>query len=70
VGEHAALIRERLLADLGHFGVELDRSANQAARPPARISARESRVEVWVLHTDEESVLAEEAVALVEAGNG
>jgi acetate kinase len=61
-GEHAPPIRARIAGGLQALGIVLDEAANVAARAPARISAGGSNVAVWVVATDEESVLAREAV--------
>jgi acetate kinase len=60
-GEHAPSIRARILGGLEALGIVLDEAANASAKAPARISAAESRVALWVVGTDEESVLAREA---------
>jgi len=57
IGEHAAAVRERICAPLGHLGIELDAPAN--ARHGPRISRENSAVQVWVLKTDEEQEMAE-----------
>jgi acetate kinase len=66
VGEHAASVRERILTGLEWCGIALDAEANRAATgQEARISAPESRTEVWVLPVDEATILAQEAAALL-----
>lgn len=60
-GEGSARLRERLFADLPTVGIAFDAEANATARAPARID-NGARPEVWVVPTDEESVLADEAV--------
>jgi acetate kinase len=68
VGEHVAGVRERILADLEWAGIELDRSANQAAvGAEARIDTARSAVRVYVIPVDEELVLARAAVSLLGA---
>jgi acetate kinase len=68
VGEHAPGVRARSLAGLGWAGIELEAQANEAARGgDARISATHAAVPVEVIVTDEESVLAAAAAALVGA---
>ena len=69
VGEHAALIREKICGDLGHLGVQLDRKRNAAN--DAVISAEKSRVVVRVIATDEDLVIARHVAALLtkEASN-
>lgn len=66
VGEHAPAIRAGLLGGLEPLGLTLDPVRNDAARPPARISADGSSVEAWVIAPDEARLLAEEAVAVVQ----
>jgi acetate kinase len=56
IGEHAAAVRESVCGDAAWLGVELDRAAN--ARDGPRISTPDSRVAVWVIATDEESMIA------------
>jgi len=57
IGENAWRIREAVLGDLGWIGVHLDAEANRAG---ARvISTADSPVEVLVLQTDEERMIAE-----------
>ena len=56
IGENAAALRARVVTDLRWMGLDLDVQANDAGGP--RISSARSSVEVLVLHTDEESVIA------------
>ena len=63
IGEHNAVIRERVCAALGWLGVALDGGANAAHA--AVISAPESRVRVAVEPTNEEWIAARAAVDLL-----
>ena len=56
IGEHAHAVRARIVRGLAWLGLQLDEDAN--ARPPGRISAAGSAVEVRVVRTDEERVIA------------
>lgn len=68
VGEHVAAVRERILAPMEWCGLALDRAANQSATgQEGRISASHSRIEVWVVPTDEASLLADAAVEVLRA---
>lgn len=59
VGEHAAEIRSRILADMDWLGVRLDAAANDAATAPAsHISAAGSACKAWVFEVDEATELA------------
>lgn len=62
IGEHAAPLRERLLADFAWCGLRLDAVANDACRgEAARISAAASGIEAWVLPVDEAAELVHAA---------
>lgn len=63
IGEHNAVIRERVCAALGWLGVALDGGANAAHA--AVISAPQSRVRVAVEPTNEEWIAARAAIDLL-----
>jgi acetate kinase len=65
--ERSAPLRARIFRALDGIGITLDEVANQNAAPPARISASDSAVEVWVLGADEERLLAREGARWAEA---
>jgi acetate kinase len=67
IGENSAGMRAAVCADLGWFGIALDPAANAAARGEAPIHARDSRVQLWIMPTNEELVVARQAKALLEA---
>ena len=56
IGENAAPIRERICQDAAWLGVALDREANMNGAP--RISVETSGVPVWIVPTDEETMIA------------
>jgi acetate kinase len=65
VGENAAFVRGKILADMEWAGIALDAQANRAAvGTEARISRPRSRTEIWVIPVDEAAILAQEAVAV------
>ena len=63
IGENAAVIRARICADLEFLGLALDDKANKANA--GLISAASSRVNVRVIHTDEEVMIARQSLAAV-----
>lgn len=63
IGEHSALIRERVCSQARWLGVELDPAANEAGGPC--ISTAASRVSAWVIPTNEELMIARHTRAVV-----
>jgi acetate kinase len=63
IGEHAAPVREQVCRQAEWLGVQLDDGAN--ARHDTRISSGTSKVDVLVLPTNEEWMIARHAAALV-----
>lgn len=65
IGEHGAAMRARICARLAWLGLRLDEAAN--ARHDTRISHPDSRIAVWVIPTNEEQVIADDAARLMGA---
>ena len=67
IGEHDAQLRGQVLGQLGWLGVAIDPAKNQAAKGDqvVAIHSAESRVEVWVVPTDEGFIAAQEAFKLM-----
>jgi acetate kinase len=68
IGEHAAPVRAAICDGLP--GVVLDPAANAGVEGDARIDAPRSRVDVRVIATDEERMIARQTRALLEADGG
>lgn len=69
VGENSPLHRQRACQGLGFLGLQLDEAANNLAigrKGEADISTPDSRVRVFVIPTDEELVMVEDASAIIE----
>jgi acetate kinase len=67
IGEHDAATREAVCLALGYLGVLVDPALNALAKGDRAmaIHAASSRVEVWVIPTDEGRVAASEAARLI-----
>jgi acetate kinase len=67
IGEHDAALRERVCRDLAWLGVQADPALNRQAtgQTAMAIHAPQSRIEIWVIPTDEGSIAAQEAGRLV-----
>ena len=63
IGENDAKMRKDILTGMEWLGIQLDDEANQQ-RGEHKISAPDSKVEVWVIPTNEELVIARETVRL------
>ncbi|HEY6897989.1 MAG TPA: acetate/propionate family kinase [Rhodocyclaceae bacterium] len=64
IGEHAGPVRERVCAGLGWLGVALDLEANQDHA--IRVSSPASKIDVLVLPTNEEWMIARHTADLLE----
>jgi len=68
IGENAPRLRQRVCEGLTFFGVRLDPARNEAvSKEPRRISADDSKVEVLVVPTNEELMIARDTHALVRS---
>jgi acetate kinase len=68
IGEHVPAVRQRILAGMGWAGIEIDTTANDAARgQEARIDTSRLPVRVHVIPVEEEGALARAALGLITA---
>ncbi len=65
IGENSRRVRSGVCRDMEWAGLRLDAERNETARGEARISADDSRIEVWVVPTNEELVVARQAAELI-----
>jgi acetate kinase len=66
IGENDSTVRARSLAGLEYLGIRLDRQLNERKdRQPRLISSEDSRVQVWVIPTNEEMAIARETSGLL-----
>ena len=63
IGENAAAVRQRILAQCAWMGVATGDSCNIGTA--VRLSSSTSRVAAWVFKTDEEAVIAQHTAAFV-----
>jgi acetate kinase len=78
IGENAPAIRAAVLAELDEFGIAVDPAANLATGggerridggPPAEAASRRPAVQVWVIPTNEELVVARQTRDLLVGGS-
>lgn len=66
IGENAFEVREAVCKDMEFFGIKLDEKANDGLRGKLqKISAPDSKVEVWVVPTNEELLIARDTLAMI-----
>ncbi len=65
IGENSARIRQLACDGLDYAGIHLDEKKNEAASGETRISAEQSRVEIWIVPTNEEIVVARQTVEAI-----
>jgi len=61
IGENSVAMRHAVCANLDWFGIHLDAQKNKTAKGEMRIDAPNSRVQVWIMPTNEELVVARQA---------
>ena len=65
IGENSDYMRKLVLEDMQYLGIQLDEEANKAAHGVTkRISTADSKVDVYVIPTNEELVIARDTLAL------
>lgn len=67
IGENSSRIRQAVCTDLDWFGIQLDPAKNTQARGEATIHADSSRVQLWIMPTNEEIIVARQARDLLES---
>lgn len=65
IGENAPDIRSRSCSNLDLFGLKIDEEANAARGKLTKISTDDSKVQVWVVPTNEELLIARDTLALI-----
>jgi len=65
IGEHSPQMRQRICAFLSWLGIVLNEDKNGDGDGERVISARESKINVFVIPTDEEKMIAEESWAVL-----
>lgn len=58
IGENSHTMREAICRDLDWFAIRLDAAKNVAAKGESRIDAAGSRVQLWIMPTNEELIVA------------
>ncbi len=65
IGENAPDVRADVCADMDVFGIKIDESVNDCKGKLVKISTEDSKVEVWVIPTNEELLIARDTLELI-----
>lgn len=65
IGENAIEVRKNVCEDMDFFGIKLDNERNQTRGKLCKISADDSKVQVWVVPTNEELLIARDTLELI-----
>ncbi len=65
IGENAPDVRVDVCADMDVFGIKIDEKVNDCKGKLVKISTEDSKVEVWVIPTNEELLIARDTLELV-----
>ena len=69
IGENSQYVRRKVCERMEWANLHFDEEKNQQVSGEMRISTDDSPVEVWVIPTNEEIVVARQTVDLIESGN-
>jgi acetate kinase len=67
IGENGIAIRDAICRNMAWAGIELDQAKNQVRGKEERISAVESDVDIWVVPTNEELIVARQTISVLTA---
>ena len=71
IGENSATIRKLITEGLQWLGVKLDDNKNDSHKKESTcISTEDSAVKIFVIHTNEERVIAQEVASILESSSG
>lgn len=65
VGEHAAVVRQKVLERFEPFGIVIDSQKNCSSEATICLSTQASKISVWVIPTNEELYIAKETHKLI-----
>ena len=65
IGENSSRVRSMVCAELDWFGIHLDGAVNDMAKGEMTIHSANSRVQMWIMPTNEELIVARQAKALL-----
>ncbi len=67
IGENSASVRAAVCRNLESLGIALDETKNSAAQGETRIDATTGRVQLWIMPTNEELIVARQTKQFLES---
>jgi acetate kinase len=66
IGENSPLVRKNILSDMEWCGLRLDDAENaRVIGRDGRLSEAQSKLDIFVVHTDEEAIIARETARII-----
>ncbi|MBO7473042.1 MAG: acetate kinase [Ruminococcus sp.] len=66
IGENSWEVREQVCQNMDYFGIKIDEALNRTIRGKlTKISTPDSKIEVWIVPTNEELLIARDTLALI-----
>jgi len=66
IGENAPMVRKNILSGMEWCGVNIDAAANEAViGRDGKISSSDSKLDIFVVHTDEEAIIARQTARII-----
>ena len=70
IGENSWEVRQAVCEDMDYFGIKIDKELNRQTRGKLiKLSTPDSKVEVWVVPTNEELLIARDTLAVIAEQN-
>ncbi len=66
IGENGQRIRTAVCEGLNELGIQLDAELNQTARGEARLEKAGSRMQIWIIPTNEELIVARQTLSILK----
>lgn len=67
IGENSWEVRGGVCTDMDYLGIKIDHELNKTVRGTlTKLSTEDSRVDVWVIPTNEELLIARDTLALIK----
>ena len=66
IGENAPNCREEVCENMEYLGIKIDKDVNNFKGELKKISTPDSKVEVWVIPTNEELLIARDTLAMIQ----